>query len=101
MAKEKREAIEQEVTTFGNRTYTVKTAARLKELAASSSERIAEHPAPVLEIARIKLYKRRRLKVLAQTRRDILEKLKDTGLIFAHHWQGKVHQGAVRSGENS
>jgi len=63
-----------------------KNIARLEELAGSSKERIAEHAALVLEIARIKPYKRKRLKMLARTRRDLLMKLEDTGLIFAHHW---------------
>ena len=62
-----------------------KNVARLKVLAESSNRRIAEHAALVLEIARIKPYKRRRLKVLAEKRRDLLEKLEDTGLIDAHH----------------
>ena len=88
MPKEVREAIEQEEEIFQylrQSHISAKNVARLEELAASSNERIAEHAALVLEIARIKPYKRRRLKVLARTRRDLLEKLEDTGLIFAHH----------------
>ena len=84
-----REAIEQEEEIFNylrQSHISAKNVARLEELAESSNEGIAEHAALVLEIARIKPYKRRRLKVLARTRRDLLEKLEDTGLIFAHHW---------------
>ncbi len=89
MPKEEREAIEQEEEIFNylrQSHISDKNIARLKELTESSNERIAEHAALVLEIARIKPYKRKRLKVLARTRRDLLEKLEDTGLIFAHHW---------------
>ena len=59
---------------------------RLKELSEYSNRRIAEHASLVLEIARIKPYKRRRLKVLTEKRRDLLKKLEDTGLIYTHHW---------------
>ena len=89
MPEEEREAIEQEGELYDylrQSHISAKNVVRLKELAGSSNERIAEHAAVVLEIARIKPYKRRRLKVLARTRRDLLEKLEDTGLIFAHHW---------------
>jgi ribosome-binding protein aMBF1 (putative translation factor) len=89
MPKEEREAIEQEEEIFQylrQSHISNKNIARLEELAGSSKERIAEHAALVLEIARIKPYKRKRLKTLARTRRDLLMKLEDTGLIFAHHW---------------
>ncbi len=89
MPKEEREAVEQkeEIFNYLRQSYVSdKNGARLKELAGSSNERIAEHAAFVLEIARIMPYKRRRLKVLARTRRDLLKKLECTGLIFAHHW---------------
>ena len=82
MPKVKREAIKHEEQSH----ISAENVARLEELAGSSNERIVEHAALVLEIARIKPYKRKRLKVLAQTRRDLLEKLEVTGLIFAHHW---------------
>ena len=89
MPKEGREAIEQkeEVFQYLRQSHiSAKNVARLKKLTESSNERIVEYAAIVLEIAEIKPYKRRRLKVLARTRRDLLEKLEDTGLIFAHHW---------------
>ena len=89
MPKEEREAIEQEEEIFRylqQSHISDKNVARLRELTESSNERIAEHAALVLEIARVKPYKRRRLKVLARTRKDLLDKLKDTGLIYAHNW---------------
>jgi hypothetical protein len=38
-----------------------------------------------IEVAKVKPYKRRRLKVLARQRRDLLDALERTGLIAAHH----------------
>jgi len=58
---------------------------RLKMLVNSESENIAKLANIVLEVANVKPYKKRRLKVLARERRDLLEKLEETGLIFAHH----------------
>ena len=87
MPKEKREAIEQEEEIFQylrQSHISAKNVARLKELTRSSNEQIADHAALVLEIARIKPYKRKRLKVLARARRDLLEKLEDSGLILVH-----------------
>lgn len=89
MPKEKREVIEQEEEIFQylrQSHISNKNMARLKELAGSSNQQIAEQAALVHEIARVKPYKRKRLKVLARTRKDLLDKLEDTGLILAHHW---------------
>jgi hypothetical protein len=58
---------------------------RLNKLVLSENKKIAEYANIVLEVARIKPHKKRRLKVLAQKRRDLLRKLEETGLILAHH----------------
>ncbi len=58
---------------------------RLNLLAESENEKIAELAGIVLEVAKVKPYKKRRLKVLAKERRDLLDKLDETGLILAHH----------------
>ena len=57
---------------------------RLKNLAVSPNEGIAELAEIVLEVAEVKPYKKRRLKQLARKRRDLLHKLDETGLILAH-----------------
>jgi len=62
-----------------------KNVKRLKLLVNSESDKIAELANIVLEVANVKPYKKRRLKVLARERRDLLEKLEETGLILAHH----------------
>jgi len=40
----------------------------------------------VLEVARVKPYKTKRLGFLARNHRALLHKLEETGLILAHHW---------------
>ena len=89
MPKDAREAIEHEdeIFNFLNQSHiSDKNVARLRVLASSENERIAELASIVLEVAEVKPYKKRRLKVLARERRDLLRKLEDTGLIFAHNW---------------
>ena len=88
MPKEKRENIEQEDEIFGflkQSHISEKNVARLRILAASGNHRIGELATIVLEVAQVKPHKKRRLKVLAKERRDLLEKLEETGLILAHH----------------
>ena len=63
-----------------------KNVERLTVLTESENKRISELAGIVLEVAKVKPYKKRRLKVLARERRDLLEKLGETGLIFAHHY---------------
>jgi len=63
-----------------------KNTSRLRKLALSHNEEIAELAGIVLEVAEIKPYKKKRLKELASRRRDLLNMLEETGLIFAHGW---------------
>ena len=63
-----------------------KNIVRLQKLACSENRKISEMANIVLEVARIKPHKRRRLKYLAKENRDLLLKLESTGLIMAHHW---------------
>ena len=62
-----------------------KNVKRLKQLVDSESDQIAKLANIVLEVANVKPYKKRRLKVLARERRDLLQKLEETGLSLAHH----------------
>ena len=89
MPKEKREIIEQEIEIYNylkQSHISKKNIARLKTLASTNNSRISELAQIVLEVAEIKPYKKRRLKVLARERRDLLYKLEETGLIDAHHY---------------
>jgi len=88
LPKPSRDAIEQEKEIFNylNQSHiTAKNTARLRQLAASEDQRIAELAAIVIEVAQIKPFKRRRLQVLARETRDLLDALQRTGLIDAHH----------------
>ena len=58
---------------------------RLNVLAESGNEKIAELARIVLEVAKIKPHKKQRLKVLSRERRDLLDKLNETGLVLAHY----------------
>jgi len=89
MPKEKREAIEHEDGIFGylkQSHISDKNVSRLKTLASFENPKIAELASIFLKVAQVKPYKKQRLKVLAKERRDLLQKLKETGLIFAHHY---------------
>ena len=89
MPKEKRDAIEHEEEIFGylkQSHISEKNIGRLRKLAASSNPHIAELAGIVIEVAKVKPYKKRRLEILARERRDLLDALEKTGLIFAHYW---------------
>lgn len=88
LPKEKREEIEQkdEIFNYLRQSHiSEKNVSRLKNLAVSPNEGIAELAEIVLEVAEVRPYKKRRLKELARKRRDLLHKLDKTGLILAHH----------------
>lgn len=63
-----------------------KNITRLKILVNSENKEISKLSNVVLEVAMVKPHKRRRLKFLAKNNRDLLIKLRETGLIDAHHW---------------
>lgn len=86
--KEERETIEQEDEIFGflaQSHISAKNISRLEALAKSNNDTIASLATIVLEVGKVTPFKRRRLKILAQKRKDLLQKLDKTGLIFAHH----------------
>ena len=58
---------------------------RLSDLTKFEKVNIAEMAEIVLEIAKVKPHKRKRLKFLAKERRDLLEKLEATRLIYIHY----------------
>ena len=87
LPKEEREEIEcrDEIFNFLRQSHiSGRNVLRLGKLAASPNENTAELAGIVLEIAKIKPYKRKRLRELAGTRRDLLHRLEETGLILAH-----------------
>lgn len=87
--KEEIEEIEQAEEIFNylrQSNITKKNISRLQKLAVSENRHISEMASIVLEVARIKPHKKRRLKFLARENRELLVKLAETGLIAAHHW---------------
>ena len=87
LPKEKREEIEykDEIFNYLRQSHiSDRNVSRLRKLAVSPNEQIADLARIVLEVAEIKPYKKRRLKELAKKRRDLLHKLEETGLILAH-----------------
>jgi hypothetical protein len=89
MDREERVAIEHEAEIFGylkQSHISKKNIVRLRVLSESSDEHIAMMATLVIEVAKVKPYKRKRLKVLASERADLLVQLEETGLIYAHHW---------------
>ncbi|MEJ2693534.1 MAG: hypothetical protein P8166_10870 [Candidatus Thiodiazotropha sp.] len=86
--KDEIEEIEQEDEIFGfmkQSNISKKNIARLNELKLSSSKRIAELASITLEVAIVKPHKKRRLKILAKEHRELFIKVKESGLIYAHH----------------
>ena len=89
LPKSQRRAIEdrEDIVRFIQQSHiSKKNLARLEQLAKSEEPRLARLATIVLEVARVTPYKRRRLKILARNHRDLLRKLGETGLVFAHTW---------------
>jgi len=89
LPKSERRAIEDQDDIFGfmhQSHISNKNVARLEQLAKSETLQVASLAAIVLEVARVTPYKRRRVKILARNHRDLLHRLAETGLIFAHTW---------------
>jgi ribosome-binding protein aMBF1 (putative translation factor) len=63
-----------------------KNVAHLERMAKSNNPQVASLAAIVLDVARVKPYKTRRLKFLAQKHPELLGKLRDTGLVLVRHW---------------
>jgi hypothetical protein len=86
--KEEIEKIEQgqEIYNFLSQSHiSKKNITRLNILKESENPKISEYASIVLEVAKVRPYKKRRLKILARENRPLLKKLRDTGLIMAHH----------------
>ncbi|MBU0944391.1 MAG: hypothetical protein KJ804_18735 [Proteobacteria bacterium] len=86
--KEEIEEIEQREEIFNylkQANISKKNIARLETLTCSSNKKILELATIVLEVARIKPNKKRRLKFLAKEHGKLLLKLEKSGLIMAHH----------------
>jgi hypothetical protein len=63
----------------------------------SDNPQVASLAKIVLEVARLKPYKNRRLKFLARKHLELLRKLEATGLIFAHTWDWESREVFAQS----
>ena len=73
---------EQEVAAFLQQSrISEKNLKRLQTLTEAEEPRIAEMAAVVIEVARVKPYRKRRIQILARERRDLLDALARVGLI--------------------
>jgi hypothetical protein len=74
-----------------------KNVIRLRQMEKSDNPQVASLAGIVLEVARLKPYKTRRLKFLARKHPELLRKLEVTGLIFAHTWDWDSSEVFVQS----
>jgi hypothetical protein len=74
-----------------------KNVARLEKLGKSENRQVASLAAIVLEVARVKPYKTRRLKFLAQKHPELLRKLEDRGLVLAQTWDGDTTEVSAQA----
>jgi len=84
--KSERQTIEDNDDIFaflGQSHISEKNVVHLERMAKSDNPQVASLAAIVLDVARVKPYKTRRLKFLAQKHPELLGKLRDTGLILA------------------
>ncbi len=84
--KNERQAIEDKDDIFaflGQSHISEKNVVHLERMAKSDNPQVASLAAIVLDVARVKPYRTRRLKFLAQKHPELLGKLRDTGLILA------------------
>jgi hypothetical protein len=87
--KSERRAIEDQDDIFGfmhQSHISEKNVACLEQMVKSENPQVANLAAIVLEVARGRPFKKRRLKFLAQEQPELLRKLEETGLILAHTW---------------
>ena len=61
-----------------------KNVARLEQMVKSENPEVASLAAIVLKVAKVKPYRTRRLKFLAQRHPELMQELEDAGLILAH-----------------
>jgi hypothetical protein len=67
---------------------------RLEQMAKSENSQVATLARIVLKVARVKPYKTRRLKFLAQRYPELLQELQDTGLVLAPNWNSETAEHA-------
>jgi sugar phosphate isomerase/epimerase len=85
MPREKRDALlrEREILGFLEQSHiSPRNLARLRALRRSEDLRIADLACLVLEVGAVAPYRRRRIRILARERRDVLKRMEEVGLIM-------------------
>ena len=93
MPKSERQVIENmdEIFRFMRQSHiSEKNVARLEQMIKSENPQVASRAAIVLKVARLKPYRTRRLKFLAQRHPELLQGLEDAGLVLAHIWDSET-----------
>ena len=80
-----------------SRTFRKKNVVRLEQMVKSENPHVARLAAMVLRVARVKPYRTRRLKFLAQKHPELLRELEDTGLVLSHGWESAELSGKENS----
>ncbi|MCR4292434.1 MAG: hypothetical protein NUV76_06115 [Candidatus Kuenenia sp.] len=76
----------EEICKFLEQSYiSEKNISRLEILARAENVKISELASLVLEVAKVKPNKKRRLEFIAQNNRELLEKLEASGLLFSDY----------------
>ncbi len=93
MPKSEREDIENtdDIFRFMRQSHiSEKNVACLQQMTKSENQQVASLAAVVLKVARVKPYRTRRLKFLAQRHPELLQELEDTGLIPVRIWDSEI-----------
>ena len=72
-----------------------KNVARLEQMMKSENPRIASLASIVLKVARVKPYRTRRLKFLAQRHPELIQELEDAGLVPAQSWVQEAAESEI------
>lgn len=100
--KSERQVIENmdEISRFMRQSHiSEKNVVRLEQMVKSENSHVASLAAIVLRVARVKPYRTRRLKFLAQSHPELLRELEDTGLVLSRSWDWETAElsGQVNS----
>src|SRR5215472_6633522 len=78
-----------------------KNVARLERIVKSENPRVASLAAIILKVARLKPYRTRRLRFLAQRHPELLQELEDAGLVPAKSWVQEAADSEISVGKDS
>ena len=71
--------------------------ARLEQMTKSENPKVARLAALVLKVARVRPYKTRRLKFLAQMHPDLLRNMGETGMVLPHTRDSEITEAPAQA----